>query len=99
MICDECETVAHCLKNGCVPKTNVQQEPFDPQDYIDPETGEPFNPVGQPAPLLDLDLSTGFTFFDREKGSSFIGEVEMLKWLVENRSKDYWEHKAKERSA
>jgi hypothetical protein len=20
MICDECETVAHCLKNGCVPK-------------------------------------------------------------------------------
>ena len=20
MICDQCETVAHCLKNGCVPK-------------------------------------------------------------------------------
>lgn len=20
MICDECETVAHCMKNGCVPK-------------------------------------------------------------------------------
>ena len=20
MICEECETVAHCLKNGCVPK-------------------------------------------------------------------------------
>jgi hypothetical protein len=20
MICDECETVSHCLKNGCVPK-------------------------------------------------------------------------------
>ena len=20
MICDECETVAHCTKNGCVPK-------------------------------------------------------------------------------
>ena len=27
MICDECETVAHCMNNGCVPKTNVQQEP------------------------------------------------------------------------
>ena len=27
MICDECQTVAHCMKNGCVPKTNVQQEP------------------------------------------------------------------------
>lgn len=50
----------------------------------------------QPAPLLDLDSSTGFTFFDRENGSTFIGEVEMLKWLVENRSKDYWEHAAKE---
>jgi len=22
MICDECETVAHCMKNGCVPKQN-----------------------------------------------------------------------------
>lgn len=64
MICDECETVAHCMKNGCVPK------------------------------LLDLDSSTGFTF-GVEHGT-FIGEVEMLKWLVENRSKDYWEHVAKE---
>ena len=29
VICDECETVAHCLKNGCVPKqpAPVQQEP------------------------------------------------------------------------
>ena len=26
MICDECETVAHCLKNGCVPKTNKKDE-------------------------------------------------------------------------
>lgn len=26
MICDECETVAHCMKNGCVPKTNKKDE-------------------------------------------------------------------------
>ena len=26
MICDQCETVAHCMKNGCVPKTTVQQD-------------------------------------------------------------------------
>lgn len=26
MICNECETVAHCLKNGCVPKTTKQTE-------------------------------------------------------------------------
>ena len=25
-ICDGCETVAHCLKNGCVPKTSKQTE-------------------------------------------------------------------------
>ena len=26
MICDECETVAHCLKNGCIPKQPAQQD-------------------------------------------------------------------------
>ena len=26
MICDQCETVAHCLKNGCVPKTTTKDE-------------------------------------------------------------------------
>lgn len=26
MICDQCETVAHCLKNGCVPKTTKKNE-------------------------------------------------------------------------
>ncbi|CAB4131339.1 hypothetical protein UFOVP121_82 [uncultured Caudovirales phage] len=26
MICDQCETVAHCLKNGCVPKTTKKDE-------------------------------------------------------------------------
>lgn len=26
MICDECETVAHCMKNGCVPKTTKKDE-------------------------------------------------------------------------
>jgi hypothetical protein len=26
MICDECETVAHCLKNGCVPKQPSKDE-------------------------------------------------------------------------
>lgn len=26
MICNECETVAHCLKNGCVPKQPSKDE-------------------------------------------------------------------------
>jgi hypothetical protein len=28
MICDECETVAHCLKNGCVPKQQPAPVPL-----------------------------------------------------------------------
>jgi hypothetical protein len=28
MICDECETVAHCLKNGCVPKKQPALKPL-----------------------------------------------------------------------
>ncbi len=28
MICDQCETVAHCMKNGCVPKTTAQRKPL-----------------------------------------------------------------------
>ena len=28
MICDECETVAHCLKNGCVPKQQPALKPL-----------------------------------------------------------------------
>ena len=26
IICNECETVAHCMKNGCVPKTTKKDE-------------------------------------------------------------------------
>jgi hypothetical protein len=29
MICDECETVAHCLKNGCVPKQPSKDEALE----------------------------------------------------------------------
>lgn len=64
MICDECETVAHCMKTGCLP-----------------------HPV-------NLDSSTCFVYYSEEKRTSFLGEVAMLKWLVENRSKDYWEYVA-----
>lgn len=27
MICDQCETVVHCTKHGCIPKQPAQQEP------------------------------------------------------------------------
>jgi hypothetical protein len=43
---------------------------------------------------VNLDTATGFTFSD-ERGT-FIGDVQMLKWLVEHHSEDYWKTKAGE---
>jgi hypothetical protein len=48
MICDECETVVHCTKNGCIPKQPLQgktvidmaREVKMPYDFV---TGEPIN--------------------------------------------------------
>jgi hypothetical protein len=35
MICDQCETVAHCTKHGCVPKQPAPvQEPVAIPEYI-----------------------------------------------------------------
>lgn len=42
----------------------------------------------------NLDTVTTFTFSD-ERGI-FIGDVQMLKWLVEYHSEDYWKAKVKE---
>jgi hypothetical protein len=33
MICDECETVAHCLKNGCVPKQLSNPVPLTDEQF------------------------------------------------------------------
>ena len=41
MICDECETVAHCLKNGCVPK----QQALDRMAENARELGLDYEPV------------------------------------------------------
>ena len=38
VICNECETVAHCMKNGCVPKQPAQQEPVAVYGFC-PERG------------------------------------------------------------
>jgi hypothetical protein len=43
---------------------------------------------------VNLDTTTGFTFSD-ERGT-FIGDVQMLKWLVEHHSEDYWKATAGE---
>ena len=43
---------------------------------------------------VNLDTATGFTFSD--KHGTFIGDVQMLKWLVEHHSEDYWKAKAGE---
>jgi len=43
MICDECETVAHCLKNGCVPKHQALKPLTDEQiqHLVNTYVGEP----------------------------------------------------------
>jgi hypothetical protein len=49
---------------------------------------------GAKTKTVNLDTATGFTFSD--KRGTFIGDVQMLKWLVEHHSKDYWKAKAGE---
>ena len=44
--------------------------------------------------IVDLNSASGFTFTVPQ--GTFVGDVAMIKWLVEHRSKDYWEHKASE---
>lgn len=44
--------------------------------------------------VANLDVFTGVTFSNPPYGG-WIGDVELVKWLVINRSKDYWEHKEK----
>jgi hypothetical protein len=44
-------------------------------------------------PMVNLDTASGFTFSDGT--GTFIGAVQMLKWLVEHHSGDYWAHMAK----
>ena len=43
--------------------------------------------------IVDLDEKSGFTFYDPPHGA-FIGDIEMLVWLVKNKSLDYWKMKA-----
>jgi hypothetical protein len=47
----------------------------------------------EPQPgVANLDAFTGVTFSNQPNGG-WIGDVEMVKWLVLNRDKDYWENK------
>ena len=85
MICDECETVAHCTKHGCVPK----HQALDRMAENARELGLDYE-----TETVNLDTASGFTFSD-ERGT-FIGDVQMLKWLVEHHSEDYWKAKAGE---
>ena len=47
----------------------------------------------EPQPgMVNLDAFRGFCFYDPPKGT-FIGEMEMVLWLVRNRDGDYWKAK------
>ena len=50
----------------------------------------------EPQPgMVNLDAFHAFHFNDPPKGG-FVGEIEMLKWLVRNRDGDYWKAKQEE---
>jgi hypothetical protein len=44
--------------------------------------------------VANLDVCTGVTFSNPPYGG-WIGDVELVKWLIINRSEDYWKHKEK----
>jgi hypothetical protein len=46
--------------------------------------------------IVNLDEVSGFTLYDPPHGA-IIGNVEMLIWLVKNKSLAYWEMKASEK--
>jgi hypothetical protein len=81
-ICDECETVAHCTKHGCVPKQPAPvQEPFgyfraEPFGWTDcAETDEGAialyeHPAAQPAPVQEP-----FEYWNAVEGWVKIDEV------------------------
>jgi hypothetical protein len=49
-------------------------------------------PAAQPE-SVNLDTASGFTFSDGT--GTFIGDVQMLRWLIRHHSGDYWAHMAK----
>jgi hypothetical protein len=53
MICDECETVAHCLMNGCVPK----HQALDRMAENARELGLDYEPVQPVAWPIDEDVA------------------------------------------
>jgi hypothetical protein len=57
-----------------------------PKSILDINFKEP-----QPG-MVNLDAFHAFHFNDPPKGG-FVGEIEMLKWLVRNRDGDYWKAK------
>ena len=55
VICDECETVKHCMQNGCIPKVNLDLTEGKPVVYY---TGAPrfanwFDNPEQPVAYLE----------------------------------------------
>jgi hypothetical protein len=55
MICDECETVAHCLKNGCVP----EHQALDRMAENARELGLDYEPVQKQIAGFDVVLDKG----------------------------------------
>lgn len=56
MICDQCETVAHCTKNGCIPMFNKpahKNVDNPPGQIVNPVPQEQQNVMNQDRPLSE----------------------------------------------
>ena len=66
-LCDECETVAHCMKHGCIPK----QQALDKKAENARKLGLDYEPAQQ-EPVGEVsghDWSTGILYRDLEPGA------------------------------
>jgi hypothetical protein len=74
MICNECETVAHCTKHGCIPK---QPAPV-PENFIDALR---FDVAMRDA--VPVQEPVGYLFQHEETGLTTVVDVQQVEWGFE----------------
>jgi hypothetical protein len=87
-LCDECETVAHCLKHGCIPK----QTALDKKAENARELGLDYEPVGQYSDIVSdggLDPRNKFDATPPTAQRQWVGLTDEEKRQIFERKEDY----------